>query len=387
MRSTGASSNERRAEREHAPSPSIGRPSCIPPTTIPLQQPDGRYVRAREPLTDAVLRTHLLGQQTIGLYLLDSEDRVRYGVLDHDDKRLLPTGEIREEDGLGRLQDARMRLARQGIDSALEESRRGGHLWVFAHEPVPASEMRALLRLALDDDERERIRRGERSFEVYPKQDHRGAGMGSAIRAPFGVHQKSGERYPFVDVHGQAVAPTLLGQVSHVAGIERVDVLREVQYRPWLRHDIEVRREQLPVRDHAPVPRPWGRGDGPISRWVSAVDCRAVVAAYGVTLDHTGVGRCPWPEHHAHGDRDRSFQVGRNNRWWCHTLGEGGSALDFVMRMEHIADPKEALRVAQERWPVPGLEQPVVRVEVGPSLQGSPRWNGPSARSTGTREG
>ncbi len=59
-----------------------------------------------------------------------------------------------------------------------------------------------------------------------------------------GVHQKSGERYPFIDVHGQAVAATLLGQVSHAAGIERVDILREVQYRPWLRHEIEVRREQ-----------------------------------------------------------------------------------------------------------------------------------------------
>ncbi len=67
-------------------SPSIGRPSCILPTTTP---PAARwpYLRARETLTDAVLRAHLLGQHTIGLYLLDGEDKVRYGVLDHDDKR------------------------------------------------------------------------------------------------------------------------------------------------------------------------------------------------------------------------------------------------------------------------------------------------------------
>ncbi len=142
-----------------------------------------------------------------------------------------------------------------------------------------------------------------------------------------------------------------------------------------------------PARDHGPVQRPWARGDGPISRWVGAVDCRAVVAAYGVTLDHTGVGRCPWPEHHAHGDRDRSFQVGRNNRWWCHTLGEGGSALDFVMRMEHITDPKEALRVAQERWPVPGLERPrrcwSRTIHAGEHRMA---WSQQRAR-TGTREG
>jgi hypothetical protein len=321
-----------------------------------IQHGDGRYLRAKRPLTDEVLHAHLQGHQTIGVYLLNQDDYVRYGVLDHDDKRILPDGQIRQEDGLGRLQDARRHLARQGIESALEESRRGGHLWVFAREPVPAREMRALLRLALDDGERERMRRGERSFEFYPKQDHRGAGVGSALRAPCGVHQKSGERYPFVDDHGQAVATTLLGQVTHAAGIARVDVMREVQYRPWLRHEIAVRR-QPPEREHAPFPRQHGRGDDPISRWVAAVDCRVVVSAYGVQLDHAGVGRCPWPDHHAHGDRDKSFQVGRNNRWWCHTLGDGGSALDFVMRMEHMTDPRAALRVAQERWPVPDLER------------------------------
>jgi len=92
-----------------------------------------------------------------------------------------------------------------------------------------------------------------------------------------------------------------------------------------------------------------------MSRGNQAVDCRAVVEHYGVTLDQTGTGRCPWPEHHAHGDRDKSFQVGRNNRWFCHTMGEGGSPLDFVMRMEGLSDPKEGLRVALDLFPVRDL--------------------------------
>jgi len=160
------------------------------------QTPEGRYVRTRAPLTDAVLRGHLLGQATVGLYLLDAEDRCAVGVIDHDDKRLLPGGEIRAEEGLGQLQDMRRRLERQGIDSAVEESRRGGHLWVFAREPVPGREMRALLRLAFSEEEQSRMRAGERAFELYPKQDTRGSGVGSAIRAPCGIHQKSMERTP-----------------------------------------------------------------------------------------------------------------------------------------------------------------------------------------------
>ncbi len=325
------------------------------------QTPEGRYVRTKAPLTDAVLRGHLLGQATVGLYLLDAEDRCAVGVIDHDDKRLLPGGEIRAEEGLGQLQDMRRRLERQGIDSAVEESRRGGHLWVFAREPVPGREMRALLRLAFSEEEQSQMRAGERAFELYPKQDTRGSGVGSAIRAPCGIHQKSMERYPFVDTRGHAVAQTLLGQVEHAAGIERADVLRAVASRPWLHHEIEALRpvvttpRQEAERDHPRTLSP--RGEGPMRVWNQAVDCRAVVEHYGVTLDHTGVGRCPWPEHHAHGDRDRSFQVGRNNRWFCHTLHEGGSALDFVMKMEGVSDPREGLRLALERFPVPELSR------------------------------
>ena len=325
------------------------------------QTPEGRYVRTKAPLTDAVLRGHLLGQATVGLYLLDAEDRCAVGVIDHDDKRLLPGGETRAEEGLGQLQDMRRRLERQGIDSAVEESRRGGHLWVFAREPVPGGEMRALLRLAFSEEEQSRMRAGERAFELYPKQDTRGSGVGSAIRAPFGIHQKSMERYPFVDGRGHAVAQTLLGQVEHAAGIERADVLRAVASRPWLHHEIEALRpaatttRQEAERDHGRTLSP--RGEGPMRVWNQAVDCRAVVEHYGITLDHTGVGCCPWPEHHAHGDRDRSFQVGRNNRWFCHTLHEGGSALDFVMKMEGVSDPREGLRVALERFPVPELSR------------------------------
>jgi len=124
------------------------------------QRDDGKYFRTDKPITRDTVLAHLRGEITIAPYLMDARDTVRVGVLDHDDKRYIPNpdnptvGRFVEEDGLALLQDARERLQRQGIDSALEESRRGGHLWVIAREPIPARDMRALLLLAAGRDER-----------------------------------------------------------------------------------------------------------------------------------------------------------------------------------------------------------------------------------------
>jgi DNA primase len=90
---------------------------------------------------------------------------------------------------------------------------------------------------------------------------------------------------------------------------------------------------------------------------VEAVGCEEVVRAY-VALDRRGVGHCPWPEHHAHGDRSASFQVlGRAQRWICYATGETGNAFDFVCRMEALT-PRAALAYCQERWPVRARDGP-----------------------------
>jgi hypothetical protein len=51
-------------------------------------------------------------------------------------------------------------------------------------------------------------------MEVFPKQEELGIGPGSLIRLPFGVHRRSGKRYPFIDIRdGLPMAPDLLGQI------------------------------------------------------------------------------------------------------------------------------------------------------------------------------
>jgi len=316
----------------------------------------GSYVRVPEPLTREVVTAHLTGALSIGLYLLDAADRCAYGVLDHDGYQLRRDAQgavqRRSEDGVAVLQEVRSRLAQEGIDTALESSRRGAHLWVFAAAPVPAADMRALMAWAA----------GGPGIELYPKQDRRGDGVGSNIRAPLGVHLASRQRYGFLDAQGELVAPTLGGQMEYLADVRTVDVAREVAQRPALRVAWAAREacDGPTVRPAAPGPperagTPSAKDGSAIRAWLEAVRCDEVVRAY-VTLDRRGVGHCPWPEHHAHGDRAASFQVlSRAQRWICYATGETGNAFDFVCRMETMM-PKVALAYCLERWPAHSRE-------------------------------
>ncbi len=325
--------------------------------TYAVQLPGGHnYARENAPLTPVVLRQHLLGDLSIGLYLLDDQDYVRYGVLDHDGERILRApdnrplkdrdGQVRRvpEDGLDLLQRARAHLALQGIEAAVERSRRGAHLWLFAREPVPACQMRALLLLAT----------GGADMELYPKQDSRGRGVGSLIRAPLGVHLANGQRYGFVNADGAPVARTLPGQLAYLESLTPVDVGRELERRPYLQ-----RRPREPgqvAATHCRYPRPSMEPmTSPIRRWVAGIHIEDIVRSY-VPISRSGVGRCPWPEHHKNGDAHPSFAVSmRTERWYCYTAGISGDAFDFVARMEGHASARETLAFARRRWPVSGV--------------------------------
>src|SRR5687767_13852676 len=72
----------------------------------PQQLNDGRYVCLHEQLNVGHLYSHLKGDITLGIYLLNKESRVRFVVLDHD-----------AEDGWNYLSMCGARLAELGIPS------------------------------------------------------------------------------------------------------------------------------------------------------------------------------------------------------------------------------------------------------------------------------
>jgi hypothetical protein len=140
-------------------------------------------------LTNQTVSAHLEGRTTIGLYAINpSTQRCKWVAIDADYKNAM--------DDLIKLQ---YQLTTDHVDSALDMSRRGGHLWIFLATPLLARECRIYIydlagRLGvpvkgtgLAD-----------GIEVFPKHDSIAAGaFDNAIRGPLGIHRGAGRRFWF----------------------------------------------------------------------------------------------------------------------------------------------------------------------------------------------
>ena len=275
-----------------------------------VQQRNGAYWRVTEPLTREHLEAHLEGRWTLGTYVLDAHNTCTFAVFDAD-----------SEDGLMWIAVLAGELARQGIPTMIEASRRGGHLWVHFAESIPASLVRAwLLPYA-----------HAFGMELYPKQDELTVGgSGSLIRLPLGIHQRSRGWYPFVQVLpswdvvpvGQTVVECCVWATS---SIERVTVPQEIMMSPAAAsHDQSQGRMIYTSPAHS-------QSMTSIHAWCQSQDIVEVIGRY-VMFDRRGVGSCPFKEHHAHGDSHPSFQVfgGNDPHWYCYTWQRAGNVFDFL---------------------------------------------------------
>src|SRR5919202_5006153 len=148
------------------------------------RQNDGSrsYHRVKKPLTDAVLRAHLRGDITVGLYSLGPDGKSRWGCIDSDEGEQV-------------IFDIRDELGRQGVPLYVERSRQGAHGWVFLEEPLPGVQIKHYL---------EPYARG---LELFPSPGiPDAAGVGLLVRGPLGVHRYTGERYPFLRENGDPVS-------------------------------------------------------------------------------------------------------------------------------------------------------------------------------------
>src|SRR6267154_3904041 len=133
---------------------------------------------------------HLNGQLTAGLYALNPKtQRSKWVAIDAD-----------YENALEDLLKLQWELRQDGVDSALERSRRGGHLWIFMEQPLLAQEGRIYIhnlarRLRVPLKGAGGLAEG---IEVFPRQDQLGPGeFGNGIRGPLGIHRGAGKRYWF----------------------------------------------------------------------------------------------------------------------------------------------------------------------------------------------
>jgi hypothetical protein len=140
-------------------------------------------------LTLDTIRRHLEGEITIGLYAINPATQCsKWIAIDGD-----------YPDALRDLAKIRSQLEHDRVDSAPENSRRGGHLWIFLAEPLPARNCRiyvndVAVRLGIP------IKQGKQreGIEVFPKHDALKPGRyGNAIRGPLGIHRGAGRRFWF----------------------------------------------------------------------------------------------------------------------------------------------------------------------------------------------
>src|SRR6202795_4763690 len=135
------------------------------------------------------VRRHLAGEITLGIYAINPEtQRVKWMGIDADYKRSL--------DDLLKLQ---YELQQDGIQAALEQSRRGGHLWILFETPVLAKHARVYIRhLAGKLSVQVKASGPSDGIELFPKQDRiEPTQFGNAIRGPLGIHRAVNRRYWF----------------------------------------------------------------------------------------------------------------------------------------------------------------------------------------------
>src|SRR5262245_29711735 len=173
------------------------------PAGVREWSPRGAAVPARKkavkhtqlfPLTDEVIRDHLLGKQIIGIYPLLHDDSCWFVAVDFDKK----TWEA----------DAAVFLAtcnEVGVSAALERSRsgNGGHVWIFFAVPTPAALARRLASALLTRTMEQRLAVGLDSYDrVFPSQDTMPkGGFGNLIALP--LQRSSREKGNSVFVNDQ----------------------------------------------------------------------------------------------------------------------------------------------------------------------------------------
>jgi hypothetical protein len=154
------------------------------------------------------IRRHLAGEITLGIYAINpATQRVKWMAIDADYRHALAD-----------LLKLQYELQQDGVQAALEQSRRGGHLWIFFAEPVLARHARVYIR-HLAGKLSVSVKAGTADgIELFPKQDQLEDGQfGNAIRAPLGVHRAVNLRFWFY-----GAAYSLDAQMAYLRNLGRV---------------------------------------------------------------------------------------------------------------------------------------------------------------------
>jgi superfamily II DNA or RNA helicase len=145
-------------------------------------------------LSEEVIRDHLLGKQTIGVYPLLQDDTCWFVAVDFDKNRWKADA------------GAFLKMCHEsGVPASLERSRsgNGGHVWIFFASPVQATLARKLASAILTRTMERRYALGLDSYDrLFPSQDTMPkGGFGNLIALPLQLGPREKGNSLFVDGH------------------------------------------------------------------------------------------------------------------------------------------------------------------------------------------
>src|SRR6266849_7740715 len=144
------------------------------------------------PLSEEVIRDHLLGKQTIGVYPLLQDDTCWFVAVDFDKKSW-------ETDAFAFLKMCQ----ETSVPASLERSRsgNGGHVWIFFTTPIQAALARKLASAVLTRTMERRYAMGLDSYDrLFPSQDTMPkGGFGNLIALPLQHGPRENGNSVFVD--------------------------------------------------------------------------------------------------------------------------------------------------------------------------------------------
>lgn len=173
---------------------------------------DGRggYAPVHEPFTPRVALNHLLGNVTVGVYVVRLDNTVGFFAIDLDvTKRGIAAArsslaEARRLRGLLESETRRLAeaLAAVGVPVVVEDSGyKGRHLWAFLEAPEEAAVVRQFGHVFLA---RWAPRDPDLQAEFFPKQETVGPGVGNLIKLPLGIHRRTGRWSRLLHLDGTA---------------------------------------------------------------------------------------------------------------------------------------------------------------------------------------
>lgn len=194
------------------------------------------YLPVKEPLNEKVIKSHLNGNYTIGIYQHRLDSTVNWLCVDIDIAKHLLNQVLSDDEKFKEMdykchkvaQEIYDELSKFNIPVLIENSGfKGRHVWVFFSKPIPARIVKKFgdtLKLNIKN------LTPDINVEIFPKQNFvKTDGLGNLVKLPLGIHLGNGKRSFFTDKNGREVED-IDGLLKSIQKIDENKILEYLNY-------------------------------------------------------------------------------------------------------------------------------------------------------------